>query len=360
MSSGGGEKRFPEVISTAISSLNGGVAPFMSAELRKLYGGSPDEELIKNQVENYYLPMFSYLKLLLDMKSEVNADGPLFIGISAPQGCGKTTMTDMIRAVFAEEGKRAVALSLDDFYLTGQEQEQLGSSEKTNGKPNELLKLRGNAGTHDLNLLNNTMLELKAVKKNLRLPRYDKSLRSGKGDRAPVEEWDLVNDEQGGDVDIVLFEGWMLGFDPLPDFSAAKNGDMDAVNRYLQDPGYATLNSIFDAWMVIALKDINYVFDWRLNAEKRMINSGKPGMSDDDVRDFVNRFMPAYKAYLPRLHQVGVGPQPRKPWPLAEAGSKVETLKKLVPMSTVGDSVPAPILKVSIDDKRLPIDVSLL
>ena len=134
MSSGGGEKRFPEVISTAISSLNGSVAPFMSAELRKLYGGSPDEELIKNQVENYYLPMFSYLKLLLDMKSEVNADGPLFIGISAPQGCGKTTMTDMIRAVFAEEGKRAVALSLDDFYLTGQEQEQLGSSEKTNGK----------------------------------------------------------------------------------------------------------------------------------------------------------------------------------------------------------------------------------
>ena len=54
--------------------------------------------------------------------------------------------------------------------------------------------------------------------------------------------------------------------------------------------------------MVIALKDINYVFDWRLNAEKRMINSGKPGMSDDDVK-VLSSLYAAYKAYLPRLHQ---------------------------------------------------------
>ena len=137
MSSGGerSQTKFPEVISTAISSLDTNVPTFMSTELRKLYGGTPDEDLIKNQVENYYMPMFGYLKLLLDLKSKTSGyatdEGPLFIGISAPQGCGKTTMTDMIRAVFAEEGKRAVALSLDDFYLTGHEQEQLAASEKT-------------------------------------------------------------------------------------------------------------------------------------------------------------------------------------------------------------------------------------
>jgi len=357
MSSDRDMRNFPEVISAAISSLNTNVAPFMSAELRKLYGGVPDEDLIKNQVDNYYLPMFSYLKLLLDMKTEANTPGPLFIGISAPQGCGKTTMTDMIRAVFAEEGKRAVALSLDDFYLTGREQEQLAATEKTNDKPNELLKLRGNAGTHDLTLLNNTMSELKAAKTDLRLPRYDKSLRSGKGDRAPIDSWDLVNDDVGGNVDIVLFEGWMLGFDPL---DTVMNGDMTAVNKYLQHPGYGDLHSVFDAWIVVALKDINYVFDWRLDAEKRMIKSGKPGMSDDDVRDFVNRFMPAYRTYLPRLHQVGIGPQPRKPWLFSDAGSKVDILKNLAPTVTTDISVPAPVLKVSIDQKRLPIDVSLL
>lgn len=358
------QKSFPDVISTAIASLDAGIAPFMSSELRKLYGGAPNEDLIKNQVENYYLPMFSYLKLLQTMKSASpfgNSKEPLFIGISAPQGCGKTTMTDMIRAVFAREGMRAVALSLDDFYLTGEAQERLAMSEKTNESPNELLKFRGNAGTHDLELLNGTMQALKKSVKDLKLPRYDKSLRAGKGDRAPTEEWDLVNDSEGGDVDIVLFEGWMLGFDPLPGFSTAGNGDMEAVNRYLQDPGYAQLNSIFDAWMVIALKDIKYVFDWRLDAEKRMIRSGKPGLSDDGVKDFVNRFMPAYKTYLPRLHTVGVGPQPRKPWNLADAGIEAAKLQQLVPMESGSAlSVPAPILKISIDQQRLPIDVSLL
>ena len=45
MCSGGDKRNFPEVISAAISSLNTNVAPFMSAELRKLYGGVPDEEV---------------------------------------------------------------------------------------------------------------------------------------------------------------------------------------------------------------------------------------------------------------------------------------------------------------------------
>jgi hypothetical protein len=31
--------------------------------------------------------------------------------------------------------------------------------------------------------------------------------------------------------------------------------------------------------------------------------SGKTGMTDEQIADFVNRFMPAYRAYLPRLYQ---------------------------------------------------------
>jgi len=374
------ERAFPPVISDAIDSLDARVAPFMSAELRKLYGvGGPDENLIKNQVDNYYLPMFSYLKLLLEMKStstEAGAKGsnePLFIGISAPQGCGKTTMTDMIRFVFAEENKTAVALSLDDFYLTGVEQEALAASEKTgdsvNKRPNELLKLRGNAGTHDMALLDSTMADLRAGKSNLRLPRYDKSLRGGKGDRAPQEQWDLVNDSPSSQVDIVLFEGWMLGFDPLntKELDGGNDGDMAAVNRYLQDPAYARLHEAFDGWIVVALQDIGFVFDWRLDAEKRMISSGKSGMSDADVQDFVNRFMPAYHAYLPRLHEEGVGPQPRRLWSYGAAGSHRNTLDMLVPSGIAVDidggekqGKQAPVLKVSIDRQRLPTDVSLL
>ena len=45
-------------------------------------------------------------------------------------------MCDLFRA----EGKRCIALSLDDFYLTGQEQEQLALSHPHN----KLLEFRGN------------------------------------------------------------------------------------------------------------------------------------------------------------------------------------------------------------------------
>lgn len=49
----------------------------------------------------------------------------------------------------------------------------------------------------------------------LRVPRYDKSARGGKGDRAPEAEWSVVSTPP----DIVLLEGWMLGFEALPDES---------------------------------------------------------------------------------------------------------------------------------------------
>jgi len=44
------------------------------------------------------------------------------------------------------------------------------------------------------------------------------------------------------------------------------------------------------------------VFKWRLEAEEAMRAGGKPGMSDAQIADFVARFMPAYKAYLPYLY----------------------------------------------------------
>lgn len=43
------------------------------------------------------------------------------------------------------------------------------------------------------------------------VPRYDKSLRGGYGDRAPKDTWPVLE----GPLQVVLFEGWMLGFKPL-------------------------------------------------------------------------------------------------------------------------------------------------
>lgn len=40
------------------------------------------------------------------------------------------------------------------------------------------------------------------------IPRYDKSAYGGKGDRAPKDQWQKVQ----GPLDLVIVEGWMLGF----------------------------------------------------------------------------------------------------------------------------------------------------
>lgn len=54
-----------------------------------------------------------------------------------------------------------------------------------------------------------------------------------------------------------------------------------------------------DAWVVVKVGDPEWVFKWRLQAEVQMRAAGKPGLTDEQVADFVARFMPAYKAYLP-------------------------------------------------------------
>jgi len=44
----------------------------------------------------------------------------------------------------------------------------------------------------------------------VRLPSYDKSAFAGQGDRRPEGEWELVEG-----VDVVIFEGWCVGFRAL-------------------------------------------------------------------------------------------------------------------------------------------------
>ncbi|KAJ6932702.1 hypothetical protein NC651_008206 [Populus alba x Populus x berolinensis] len=36
-----------------------------------------------------------------------------------------------------------------------------------------------------------------------------------------------------------------------------------------------------------------------------MREDGNPGMTDEEVKDFVSRYLPAYKAYLPTLYAEG-------------------------------------------------------
>lgn len=76
------------------------------------------------------------------------------------------------------------------------------------------------AGSHDLALGTQVLHELRTLTQpsaSAAVPRYDKSAFQGLGDRAPQEVWPRVE----GPLDLVLFEGWMLGFRPLGQDAAA-------------------------------------------------------------------------------------------------------------------------------------------
>ncbi|XP_020575819.1 D-glycerate 3-kinase, chloroplastic-like [Phalaenopsis equestris] len=135
----------------------------------------------------------------------------------------------------------------------------------------------------------------------MKLPRYDKSAHGGRGDRADPSEWPEIE----GPLSVVLFEGWMLGFKPLPgDVVKAVDPQLESVNRNLESY-YDAWDRFVNIWIIIKIKDPSCVYQWRLQAEVAMRNDGKPGMSDEEVLDFVSRYLPAYNAYLPTLYSEG-------------------------------------------------------
>ncbi|GFR49593.1 hypothetical protein Agub_g11661 [Astrephomene gubernaculifera] len=253
------------------------------------------------RVYHYYLPVYWWVARQLELHRQSGARTAMVLGISAPQGCGKSTLVEQLAALFSAQGRAAACVSIDDFYLPAAGQAALAARHPGN----RLLQLRGNAGTHDLELGAQTLTRLRELRRpgdTAAVPRYDKSAFGGRGDRAEPGSWPVVS----GPLELVLFEGWMSGFTPLRSEAEAAVVDphLPAVNQLLG--GYrAAWDEQVDCWLVIKIGDPQWVYEWRLQAEERMKAGGRPGMSAEQVADFVSRFMPAYAAYLPGLYAAG-------------------------------------------------------
>jgi hypothetical protein len=103
-----------------------------------------------SRVSEFYVPLASYLFDSLLLSSE----RPLIVGVSAPQGCGKTTLTVALNEAFTILGNTCVSMSLDDFYLTGAEQDELSLKYSDN----TILQSRGNGTSLIMNLFLRTEL----------------------------------------------------------------------------------------------------------------------------------------------------------------------------------------------------------
>lgn len=255
-----------------------------AARLRTALVGSLD---LDRRIHGFYLPVLFFAI----SRMRAASSRPLVVGLQAPQGAGKTTLTTHVLACLPDLGLRGTSVSIDDFYLTREAQLALAAAHP--GNP--YLEHRGYPGTHDVALGERTIAALRSLGPHApgaaaRVPIYDKSAHAGRGDRLPESAWRDVT----GPLDVVVVEGWMLGFTPvaeadLPDPRLAE------PNRALA--GYDRWHRQLDAMVVIRALDPEFVLTWRVEAEENMKKAGHSGLDRAAIEDYVRRFLPAYRLY---------------------------------------------------------------
>ncbi|KAJ4308991.1 hypothetical protein N0V84_011760 [Fusarium piperis] len=248
---------------------------------------------------------------------------PFILGLSGLQGSGKSTWAGALsQALTTQHNLKTRILSLDDLYLDHAELVAIREANPDNG----LLQSRGQPGTHDEVLAKEFFSKLgdfnteSSGGSSIAWPAYDKSLHSGQGGRVPVDEWEKVPLDQG--LDVLIFEGWCLGFKPLTKEEAtrkweqAKKSSESSLTNTLADHDISHLDLInanlsrycdsftgprhFDGFLHLSTDKLVHVYEWRLDQEKAL-RRHKTGMTDEQVTRFVRGYMPAYELFLERL-----------------------------------------------------------
>lgn len=281
---------------------------------------------------------------------------PLVVGITGPQGLGKSTLAESLQDEL-ESGLHPCGrlnvqrFSLDDVYLSHSAQTALAQQQTEN----PLIQTRGQPGTHDIGLCLRMLDALCGpCGKYVKVPEYDKSAFGGEGDRAfdgyiPSEKEISVARQTPEPLDIIIFEGWCVGFQSkikenqdrmakmertANDYNTVtKSRDFKQLVDYLPKIPTNTLKTppslfetlrlhpeyldfvdlklaqyqkiwdYFDVFVHLDAQDIDWVYSWRLEQEHALIKARGRGKSDSEVKQFIDGYMSSYYVYVPHLRK---------------------------------------------------------
>jgi len=268
---------------------------------------------------------------------------PIILGITGLQGSGKSTWASKISEfLIVEHRLHTITISLDDLYKTHDDL----LAQRNRDPDNKLYRTRGQPGTHDEELARRFFQALRVYGGGeLKVPSFDKSKFNGEGDRVPQSEWPTLTQKPH----VVIFEGWCLGFQPLPvakveeEFRLALYGKLPIntparhqlahlleVNRSLERYCVAFMGpQFFDFFIHIDTDDIRNVYTWRLEQEHKMIETKGSGMSDDQVRSFVDGYMPSYEMYMGQLRHGFFKDNGRMIRVILDQGREIERIEQL-------------------------------
>jgi D-glycerate 3-kinase len=231
---------------------------------------------------------------------------PRVIGINGCQGSGKSTLADYLCCMISDKlDIPAIALSLDDFYLTKAKRNQLAS------EVHPLLATRGVPGTHDIQRAIDCIDGLRAGHETL-INRFNKQT----DDQVPSKDLQPIREPVG----IIILEGWCLGAKPVSKLHLAKPVNRleeqedkqgiwrNYVNRSLAGK-YQSLFNRVDELIMLQAPSFKTVYQWRLEQEHKMIEQsiqrglGRPpqAMNDQEIQRFIEFFQRITEDVLEQL-----------------------------------------------------------
>jgi len=213
-------------------------------------------------VEHWFLPLAEQI-----LHHVASHQGTFVIGVSGSQGSGKTTLASLlVKLLEAMAGLRCINLSIDDFYLTHAERQELAQT------VHPLLATRGVPGTHDVELALDTLNSLKQPGE-VPVPRFDKAI----DDRMPEQQWPRIM----GPLDVIVLEGWCLSIDAAPESALQEpvnklEAEEDAegtwrtyVNEAIRKD-YTAFYERVDFLVMLKAPGFEKVYEWRQNQEDKL------------------------------------------------------------------------------------------
>jgi len=189
---------------------------------------------------------------------------PRVVGICGSQGSGKSTLARIVVEHLQQCGLGAVAVSLDDFYLTRAQRIELAQT------VHPLLRTRGVPGTHDIRWLARVLNAIESADPaegaTIDLPIFDKGL-------------DDRNGQQRLHCQILVLEGWCIGVQAQPDVLQTINAletreDADGLWRsWVNDQirqNYEALWKSIDYWVQLRPPGFEQVVRWRSEQEQQI------------------------------------------------------------------------------------------
>lgn len=259
------------------------------------------------QWEDVWCPLAAHIATLVSPKLSSASHAPI-IGIHGGQGSGKSTLSLALKEIYQKAyGWNVVVVSIDDLYLTHAERQTLGQN------VHPLLITRGVPGTHNTKLGISLFTQLRALSEgeSCKIPAFDKA----SDDRLPESQWHNIH----GPVDLILFEGWCVGCQPVdidalvtPVNDLEANEDTNAQWRtWVNDQLATTYTDWFatmDYLIMLKVPDMAAVQRWRSEQEKgnRSNTQGSTDRSLDDagIARFIQHYERLTKQALTTLPEI--------------------------------------------------------